>query len=96
MSESNLEITRLTRQLVAEQVLMIACAVLTLCAVLPIVLLAFQDSSASTSHNLQVLFTSLWIPVMPAFSYCICRWRRAVVRRKLQALDSDIRIVSIT
>ena len=95
MSDSILEITRLTRYIVAAQVLMVACGVLTLCALPPIVLLAFDDSAASTSHSLQVLLTSLWIPAIPALGCCICRWWRAAVRRKLQALNSDIRMVSI-
>ena len=96
MSNSVLETTRLARWFVAAHVSTVACGVLTLCAFPPIVLLAFDDSAASISHGLRVLFTSVWIPAMPALGYCICRSWRAALRRRLLALDSDIRMVNIT
>jgi hypothetical protein len=96
MSSSILEIRSLTRRLVVAHSAVVFCAVVTLCSFPSIVLVAFSDKEINTLRSIQVLITLLWIPAMPAFGFCVCRWWRATLRRRLIESNSESPLVSLT
>jgi len=95
MSDSTDLISGLARRLVVALLLTTVFTVLTVWAFFAIIVLAFLDSDTA-SGRLHVLYTKVWIPVLPALGYFAGKCWRAAICRKLHESNADIAMVSIT